>query len=150
MNKIEQVEELKNNPQLFNEKFNALDENYIFKSWEDTYEFIKQHPGLLIIIDEYTPYLNEHFPKGIIELEVDIDPEIITWKTLIINVKVDKETYENGCYEYLTYLRRKKIKSYGRNNGIVNGIKMINTIKNHLKIKTGFFSWLNTSAFSSL
>ena len=32
MNKIEQVEELKNNPQLFNEKFNALDENYIFKS----------------------------------------------------------------------------------------------------------------------
>ena len=106
MNKLEQVDELKNNLQLFNEKFNALDENYIFKSREDTYEFIKQHPGLLIIIDEYTPYLNEHFPEGIFELEVDVDPEIITWKTLIINVKVDKETYENGCYEYLTYLRR--------------------------------------------
>ena len=92
MNKLEQVDELKNNLQLFNEKFNALDENYIFKSREDTYEFIKQHPGLLIIIDEYTPYLNEHFPEGIFELEVDVDPEIITWKTLIINVKVDKET----------------------------------------------------------
>ena len=59
-----------------------------------------------MIIDEYTPCLKKYFPKGIFKLEVNTDPEIITWKKLIIIVNVDKETYENGCYEHIKKIRR--------------------------------------------
>ncbi len=106
MNRVKQVEELSNNPQLFDAKFKELYENYTFESEKESYDFIKEHPGLLLILDEYTPCLKKYFPKGIFELMVDIDPEIITWKTLILMVKVDEETFDNGCYEHLTYMRR--------------------------------------------
>ncbi|WP_406535399.1 hypothetical protein [Methanobrevibacter sp.] len=106
MNKLKQVEELTYNTQLFDEKFNELYENYTFESEKESYDFIKEHPGLLLILDEYTPCLKKYFPNGIFELTVDIDPEIITWKTLILTVKVDEETFNNGCYEHLTFMRR--------------------------------------------
>ena len=106
MNPIQQVEELKNNPQLFNEKFNKLDENYIFESREDSYNFIKEYSGILLIIDEYTPCLKKYFPNGIFKLVLNTDPEIITWKKLIIYVNVDQETYDNGCYEHIRQIRR--------------------------------------------
>ncbi len=106
MNRLKLVEELSNNHQLFNEKFNELYENYTFESEKESYDFIKEHPGLLLILDEYTPCLKKYFPNGIFELMVDTDPEIITWKTLILTVKVDEETFHNGCYEHLTFMRR--------------------------------------------
>lgn len=106
MNALQQVKEIENNPKLFEEKFNALNNDYTFESKEESYEFIKKHPGLLLILDEYTPQLNKYFPNGVFELSVSTDPEIITWKTLILMVKVDKETFENGCYEHLTQIRR--------------------------------------------
>lgn len=76
MNTLKYLEELKNNDPLFNGKFNELDKNYTFKSRKESYDFIKKHPGLLIIINEYTPCLNKYFPKGIFELYVSQDPEI--------------------------------------------------------------------------
>lgn len=106
MNRLELVKELNNNPQFFNEKFNELYENYTFKSEKESYDFIKEHPGLLLILDEYTPCLKKYFPNGIFELMVDVDPEIITWKTLILTVKVDEKTFYNGCDEHLTVMRR--------------------------------------------
>ena len=106
MNRLKEVEELKNNPQLFDERFNKLNENYTFESQKESYDFIKEHPGLLLILDEYSPCLNKYFPKGIFELEVSQDPEISEWVKLIIMVKVDEETFDNGCYEHLTFMRR--------------------------------------------
>lgn len=106
MNLLEQVEELKNNPELFEEKFNNLDNDYTFESREESYNFIKEYPGILLILDEYTPYLKRYFPEGILELSLNIDPEIVTWKTLILKVKLDKKTYENESYEQLTHMRR--------------------------------------------
>ena len=106
MNRLKLVDELSNNHQLFNEKFNELYKNYTFESEKESYDFIKEHPGLLLILDEYTPCLKKYFPNGIFELMVDTDPEIITWKTLILTVKVDEETFHNGCYEHLTFMRR--------------------------------------------
>lgn len=106
MNLLEQVEELKNNPELFEEKFNNLDNDYTFESREESYNFIKEYPGILLILDEYTPYLKRYFPEWILELSLNIDPEIVTWKTLILKVKLDKKTYENGSYEQLTHMRR--------------------------------------------
>ena len=106
MNQLEQLEEIKNNPELFEEKFNNLNQDYIFESREESYDFIKEHPGLLLLLEEYAIYLKKYFPYGIFELSVSIDPEIITWKTLILYVKLDKQTYENGSYELLTYMRR--------------------------------------------
>ena len=106
MNPLKQVEELKNNPKLFEEKFNNLDKNYTFKSRKESYEFIKKHPGLLVIIDEYTPCLNKYFPEGKFELYISQDPEIRDWVKLVLMVEVDKQTYDNGCYEHLTNIRR--------------------------------------------
>ena len=106
MNKLKQVEELNNNIQAFNEKFNKLDDDYIFESRKESYEFIKQHPGLLLILEEYIPCLKKYFPNGIFELEVSQDPEIKEWVKLIIWVKVDENTFDNGCYEHLTNMRR--------------------------------------------
>lgn len=106
MNLLKQVEELKNNPELFEEKFNNLNNNYSFESREESYNFIKKHPGILLIIDAYTPYLQKYFPNGIFELTLNTDPEISNWKTLILTVKVDKETYKNGCYEHIRHIRR--------------------------------------------
>ena len=101
-----EVKKLNNNAELFEEEFNNLKNFYIFKSEYEVHRFIKLHPGIIIILNKFKPHLGNYFPNGVFELEFDPDLSGSWFDVLLVNVIVDKETFNNGCIEHIDSINR--------------------------------------------
>ena len=89
--------EINNNK--FEEKFLQLNEFYEFNKPKKVRCFIKKHENLLELLEKTKPYLKETFPHGEFELEVYCDLSGEGDHSLLINIHVDDETFNNGFSE---------------------------------------------------
>ena len=106
MNEIMEVKKLNNNSKLFEEEFNNLKKFYIFKSEHEVHRFIKLHSGIIILLKKFEPYLGHYFPNGIFELEFDPDLSGSWFDVLLVNIMVDRKTFNNGCTEHIDSINR--------------------------------------------
>lgn len=53
MDELTQVEMLNNDSGLFNQEFNNLKEFYTFDDENEILEFIKLHPGIIVLLNAY-------------------------------------------------------------------------------------------------
>ena len=65
MDELSQIEKLNNNSKLFENEFENLSSFYNFNCENDVHDFIKLHPGIIILLNEFKPLLNQYFPLEI-------------------------------------------------------------------------------------
>ena len=102
-----QVEMLNKDSILFDEQFNDLKEFYIFDDEKEVYDFIKIHPGIILLLNEFKCDLEKFFPKGYFELKFGPDMSG-TWFDLIeLNIWIDEKTFFNGASGHINYIDHK-------------------------------------------
>lgn len=69
--------------------------------------FIKKHEKLLELLDETKYYLKETFPQGEFELEVYCDLSGEGDHSLLVNIHVDDETFNNGFRHKIHHVNMK-------------------------------------------
>lgn len=87
---------MKNNNEEFEKKFSKLNEFYELTEPNKIHCFIKRHENLLELLDKTKPYLKETFPQGEFELEMYCDLSGEGDHSLLVNIHVDDETFNNG------------------------------------------------------
>lgn len=102
------TEKLKNDSTLFEKEYGKLKQSYSFKEDEKIHEFIHKNPGLLILLDKFQPDLENLFPNGKFELEIDEDPEI-DCTTLIVRISVGKKLFNNGMMQKIDKINFKQV-----------------------------------------
>ncbi|WP_406535064.1 hypothetical protein [Methanobrevibacter sp.] len=101
MDYLNYVKQLEDDDNLFDKKFNELQSYYEIKSENEVYNFISAHRGLIVLLNELKPYLSQNFPNGEFSLRYSIDPEFDSLSNIILNVKVDRYTFDNGIMKSL-------------------------------------------------
>lgn len=106
MDELMEVEKLINDSKLFENEFNNLKDFYILDSEKEVHDFIKIHPGIILLLNEFKPSLREYFPKGYFELKFGPDLSGTWFDLLELNVWVDEETFYNGACDYVNSINR--------------------------------------------
>lgn len=106
MNELTQVDLLNNDPALFNIEFNNLKKFYTFYDENEIWNFIKIHPGIIVLLNEYEKYLKKYFSNAVFELRFDEDCSGTWFDLIVLTVWVDEETFYNGSMEYISKINR--------------------------------------------
>ncbi|WP_405268236.1 hypothetical protein [Methanobrevibacter sp.] len=80
----------------FEENFKNLYDSYKIKNPSEVKGFIKNNENLFELLDKTKIHLNETFPQGLFELEVYYDLSGEGNDSLLVNIYVDEETFNNG------------------------------------------------------
>lgn len=80
----------------FEEKFSKLYDFYEITEPRKVLCFIEKHENILELLDKAKPHLKETFPQGEFELEVFCDMSGEGDHSLLVNIHVDDETFNNG------------------------------------------------------
>ena len=104
---METIVELKNDEELFEEKFSSLGNYFEINSPDEVYKFLRCNEGIFIILDELKPYLEEYFSNCEYALEVIVDPEIADFAQLELSVNVSRKRFYKGVGEDIEILRSK-------------------------------------------
>lgn len=81
-----------------NQEFYSLNNFYEFENKSEVKKFIQENPNIIIILNEMKDTLESRFPDGEFILSINKDFET-SEKTLLINIEVDKYTFDNGVME---------------------------------------------------
>ena len=95
------------NNSLFEKNFSRLTEFYELKNPKKIHDFIKMHENPLELLDEAKPYLLETFPQGEFELEMYCDLSGEEDHSLLVNIHVDDETFNNGFMHKIHHVNMK-------------------------------------------
>lgn len=101
MDELKQVKILQNDLSLFDEEFVHLKEFYRMNNENEIRNFIKQNPGLIILLGAYKNSLKKYFSNAIFELKFDPDISGSWFDLLELNVWVDENTFNNGSMDYI-------------------------------------------------
>lgn len=91
----------------FDEKFNELGQYYQIESPGEIRSFLKKNEGILILLDEVKPYLNESFGNDKYYLELVHDYECEDCNQLVLRIYVSSKRFHNGVHEDIEYIRTK-------------------------------------------
>lgn len=91
----------------FEEKFSRLYDFYEMNEPKKVHCFIKKHENMLELLEKTKPYLKETFPQGEFELEVYCDLNGEEDHSLLVNIHVDDETFNNGFMFKIHHVNRK-------------------------------------------
>ena len=91
----------------FEEKFSKLGKFYEITNPSKVHCFIKKHENLLELLEKAKPYLKETFPQGEFELELYCDLSGEGDHSLLVNIHVDDETFNNGFMFKIHHVNRK-------------------------------------------
>ena len=106
MDELAQVEMLNNDLMLFNREFNNLKDFYKFNDEKEIKNFVKLHPGIIILLNAYEMALKKYFSNALFELEFDPDTSGTWFDLIVLNVWLDEETFNNGSMEYICSIDR--------------------------------------------
>ncbi|WP_298498652.1 hypothetical protein [uncultured Methanobrevibacter sp.] len=101
MDYLNYVNKLESDEGLFLNELNELKDNYEIKHKKEVYDFINSNRGLIVLLKELHPYLSSNFPNGEFSLMYSIDPEFDSLSNIVVNVKVDRYTFDNGVMKTL-------------------------------------------------
>lgn len=117
------------NIQLENE-FKTLTEFYEFKNSENVYDFIRQNEKLIDLLNETKIHLKESFPHAKFELEMYYDLIGEGNDHLLLNIYVDKSTFNNGFVDEI-YNIDMKILPLQKEMDLVMALNLIPRIKSN-------------------
>ena len=98
---------MKTNSEEFDKHFSKLEEFYELSEPQKVYCFIKKHEKLMDLLEITEPHLKETFPYGKFELEVYCDLSGEGNHSLLLNIHVDNETFNNGFSEKIHEINTK-------------------------------------------
>lgn len=71
MDELNHVEMLINDSKLFDDEFNNLKSFYTFDNEKEIFDFVKIHPGIIVLLNAYENSLKKFFSNAIFELKFD-------------------------------------------------------------------------------
>ncbi len=117
------------NDKEFEEKFSEILEFYELTEPEKVHCFIKKHENLLELLDKAKPYLKETFPQGDFELEMYCDLSGEGDHSLLVNIHVDDETFNNGFMHKINRVNM-KILPFQKKLNLLNEIALMPGVRN--------------------
>ena len=88
----------------FEEKFSKLNDFYELNNPKKIHCFIKKNDNIFELLDKTKPYLKTTFPQGSFELEVYCDLTGEGNHSLLVNIHVDDETFNNGFMHKINHV----------------------------------------------
>lgn len=101
MDELEYVAMLNNDLELFANEFNNLKNFYTLDNEKEIWDFIKLHPGVIVLLNAYEKSLKRYFPDAVFELKFDPDSSGSWFDLISLTAWVDEETFNNGSIEYI-------------------------------------------------
>ena len=99
MEVLDFVKNLENDDELFDMEYDKLGDFYNLRHYDKVHGYIKEHKGLIVLLNELKPRLSETFPTGKFDLILNTDFEYPDWSFVVLYVKVDDYTFDNGVME---------------------------------------------------
>ena len=93
MNELTQVDLLNNDSALFNIEFNNLKKFYTLNNEKEIWDFIKIHPGVIVLLNAYEQSLKKYFTGAVFELKFNPDLSGSWFDLIALTVWVDEETF---------------------------------------------------------
>ena len=106
MDELMQAEMLSNDLDFFNQEFNNLKGFYTWNNEQEIFDFIKIHPGIIVLLNAYEISLKKYFSNAVFELKFDPDCSGEWFDLIVLTVWVDEETFNNGSMEYSVSINR--------------------------------------------
>lgn len=101
MDELKYVMMLNNDSKLFGDEFDNLKKFYTLDNEKEIWDFIKIHPGVIILLRAYKKSLEKYFSNAIFELKFDRDLSGSWFDLIVLNVWVDEETFNNGSIDFI-------------------------------------------------
>lgn len=99
MDDLDFVKKLEVDDELFDEEYDKLGDFYNLRHYWKVHDYISEHKGLIVFLNKLKPRLIDSFPTGKFDLILNTDFEYPDWATVILFVKVDEYTFDNGVME---------------------------------------------------
>ena len=93
------VKKLEVDDELFDKEYDKLGDFYNLRHYWKVHDYISEHKGLIVFLNKLKPRLIDSFPTGKFDLILNTDFEYPDWATVILFVKVDEYTFDNGVME---------------------------------------------------
>ncbi len=101
MDKLEYVAILNNDSRLFGEEFGKLKNFYTLNNENEIWNFIKIHPGVIVLLNEYEKSLKKYFSDAVFELKFDPDLSGEEVDLIVLTAWLDEETFNNGSMDII-------------------------------------------------
>lgn len=99
MDDLDFVKKLESNEELFNREYDKLGEFYNVRRYEKIHDYFVKHKGLIVLLNKLKSRLSEDFPTGKFDLVHYTDYEYSDWSYILLYIKVDDYTFNNGVME---------------------------------------------------
>ena len=99
MDDLDFVKKLEVDDELFDKEYDKLGDFYNLRHYWKVHDYIAEHKGLIVFLNKLKPRLIDSFPIGKFDLILNTDFEYPDWATVILFVKVDEYTFDNGVME---------------------------------------------------
>ena len=99
MDDLDFVKKLEVDDELFDKEYDKLGDFYNLRHYWKVHDYIAEHKGLIVFLNKLKPRLIDSFPTGKFDLILNTDSEYPDWATVILFVKVDEYTFDNGVME---------------------------------------------------
>lgn len=99
MNELDFVKKLEEDEELFDREYDKLGDFYNLHHYEKVHDFIKDNTGIIVLLNELKPRLSKTFPTGKFDLVLNTDYEYSDWSIVVLYVKVDEYTFDNGVMD---------------------------------------------------
>ena len=99
MDELDFVKKLEEDEELFDREYDKLGDFYNLRHYEKVHDFIKDNTGIIVLLNELKPRLSKTFPTGKFDLVLNTDYEYSDWSIVVLYVKVDEYTFDNGVMD---------------------------------------------------
>ena len=99
MNELDFVKKLEEDEELFDREYDKLGDFFNLRHYEKVHDFIKDNTELIVLLNELKHRLSKAFPTGKFDLVLNTDYEYSDWSIVVLYVKVDEYTFDNGVMD---------------------------------------------------
>ena len=99
MDELDFVKKLEEDEELFDREYDKLGDFFNLRHYEKVHDFIKDNTGIIVLLNELKPRLSKTFPTGKFDLVLNTDYEYSDWSIVVLYVKVDEYTFDNGVMD---------------------------------------------------
>ena len=93
MDELDYVSMLNSDSKLFDDEFNNLKKFYTLNNEKEIWDFIKIHPGVIVLLNAYEQSLKKYFTGAVFELKFNPDLSGSWFDLIALTVWVDEETF---------------------------------------------------------
>ena len=101
-----QLNKLESDEEYFESEFDNLKESYILMNPEEIHSFINENKRLILMLNAVLPILDSKISDADYYLEFFNDLSGDEGHSLLIYIRVDEETYNNGFYKTIMEIGR--------------------------------------------